>query len=134
MLAKIVFSISCLILFGPYVMNAQESAEFHLSDYKWQNRLLLIFSPSQKDLRYQKQLKALKGKEDDFEDRDMKIFHLKSSGKSFVDEQEVNPSDIEKLHKKYEVTPNNFVVILIGKDGTEKLRTDSVLAVKKLSL
>lgn len=47
MLAKIVLTVFCLTFLGPLIMTAQEPAEIQLSDYKWQNRLLLIFARSQ---------------------------------------------------------------------------------------
>lgn len=132
MLDKIVFSLPWLLLLCPLMLTAQNNREIVISDYRWQNRILLIFTPSAENEQYQKQLTELKNKQEGLKDRDMKIFHLLSTGSSFVDDKTIKTNDVRRLYKKYEVNDNVYAVILIGKDGTEKLRKQEVLSTEKL--
>ena len=132
MLDKILFSLPWFMLLGPLLLSAQSHEKIDLSDYRWQNRLLLIFTPSAENEHYQKQLTELKNKQEGLKDRDMKIFHLVSNGRSFVDDRTINTNNVRQLYRKYDIEEEGFVVILIGKDGTEKLRKQKVLSTEKL--
>jgi predicted transcriptional regulator len=132
MLDKIVFSLPWLLLLCPLMLTAQGNSEIDISDYRWQNRLLLIFTSSVENEQYQKQVTELKNKQEGLKDRDMKIFHLVSNDRSFVDDKTINTNDVRRLYKKYKVKEKGFAVILIGKDGTEKLRKQDALSTEKI--
>lgn len=132
MLAKIVLNIIAVALLLPVVLHAQADEEFQLSHYRWENRLLLIFAPSQKSADYKKQLEELQGREDGMLDRDLKTFRLFTEETSIGDGHEINKEIVESLYRKFDVQPGSFAIILIGKDGTEKLRKESLLNTGKL--
>lgn len=132
MLAKILLNATLISLLFPYMMLAQNESEFQLSDYRWENRLLLVFAPSQENDDYQKQLEELNSNREGVLDRDLKIVHLFSDDASNIDGQQIDDKSTEGIYKKYEVTPGQYTVILIGKDGTEKLRTGNLLTNKEL--
>lgn len=78
----------------------------NLATYRWQKRLLLIFAPTDKNADCQEQLKIKADNIAAFEERDLITIVIKD----------------EKWYKKYGVKPKEFVVILIGKDGSPKIR------------
>lgn len=88
-----------------------------LAAYKWHNRLLLLFAPSQEDARLLQQHKLLQSHTKNLDDRDFRIFTI-----------------VEKspLRSRFQVAPDAFVVILVGKDGTEKLRAETVVEAAKI--
>ncbi|NGP75810.1 DUF4174 domain-containing protein [Balneolaceae bacterium YR4-1] len=132
MLAKILLNATLISLLFPYMMLAQNESEFQLSDYRWENRLLLVFAPSQENDDYQKQLEELNSNREGVLDRDLKIVHLFSDDASNIDGQQIDDKSTEDIYKKYEVTPGQYTVILIGKDGTVKLRTGNLLTNKEV--
>lgn len=132
MFAKIVFTLFTLTLLVPLVMNAQQHSEFQMNDYQWQNRLLLIFAPNQDSRDYEEQMEELNSSEEGMRDRDMRVFHLFRDGSSFGDEQYLTDNSVDALYNKFKVESGSFVVLLIGKDGTEKLRKSGLLKTDKL--
>lgn len=132
MLAKIVFNVFILLLLLPFVMLAQDNGEFQRSDYRWKNRLLFVFAPSQESAEHKEQMKELNSRHEGVLDRDLKIFHFFSDDESYGDGMQIDKKTTEKLYQAYDVNPDRFTVVLIGKDGTEKLRTRGLLKIKQL--
>lgn len=132
MFAKIVLTLFTLIFTAPFIMNAQQSDEFQLDDYQWKNRLVLIFAPAENNRIYKEQIEELNSSAEGMRDRDLKVFHLFREGASFGDEKQLNNSTVDTLYNKFKVEPGNYLIILIGKDGTEKLRKSSLLKTEKL--
>lgn len=131
MFSKILLSgFSCIFLM--MAAQGQERKPDLLFDYQWENRLLLIFAPGQQSELYKRQVRELRGDEPGLKDRDMKIFNLFAEEGSFVGDQPLMTSEAETLYQQYEIAFDEFAVMLIGKDGTEKLRQHSVLATQKL--
>ena len=132
MLAKIVLNmLACSLLF-PVMMFAQDNQEFQLSDYRWQNRLLLVFVPTPENANYRKQIEELNSRKEGLLDRDLKIFHLFPDDASFGDGRQIETKLVNRLYQKYDADPGEYLIILIGKDGTEKLRGSSLLKSDKL--
>ena len=80
-------------------------------------RQLLIFGKSENALLVNQQVQLLNKESSGVEDRDLKIIVVEKN--SF-------------LLKKYKVKLEDFVVILVGKDGFEKYRTKKLLSPEKL--
>ncbi len=93
-----------------------------LSFYKWKNRLLLLFAPSASDEKYEEQIRLLEGLEAEFEDRDLLLGKFLEVETGELDGA-IPPEDAAKQRDAFSVEPDGFVVLLIGKDGTEKFRT-----------
>ena len=80
-------------------------------------RKLLIFSSDAQEQLVQQQLSILNKETIGLQDRAIKIIVVKKD---------------DLLHKKYAVKEGIFMVLLIGKDGTEKFRTVELLLPQKL--
>ncbi len=78
-------------------------------------RQLLIFGDNQPE--FKKQLDLLKQDSIALTDRDL-VIYTHHEGSTF--------------HKKYDIKPDQFAIILIGKDGGEKLRSFTVVQSKTL--
>jgi len=78
------------------------------SDY----RQLLIFGKEQHEILVKAQLNLLEEVKPGMDERDIKI--------TVVDKQ-------SSLYRRYKLTPAVFTVILVGKDDTEKFRTNQLL-------
>ena len=92
------------------------TAEPTLKDYRWKNRVLLIFGDPTTD-KFQAQKTILAGNPEGLEDRDMVI---------------LEPPQTITLAKRYKVDSRNFTVILVGKDGGEKLRQEEPVTLDQL--
>ena len=103
-----------------------------LEDLEWQNRPLFIFAPSTDTDSYREQESRLKGREEGLEDRDMLVFRVVSEGQSRMDDRELTEADETYLRERFDVGPDEFAVILVGKDGTEKMRRGAPVEVDEV--
>lgn len=89
--------------------------EIELNQYLWKNRVLLVF-PGSASLAQREQAEIIASDPDGLNERDLVVV--------LVDDQ--------ATMKRYKVTPGDFTVILLGKDGGEKLRQSQPLKLKDL--
>lgn len=95
---------------------APASAESSLQAYKWENRVLLLFGPgTSSELDRQKLILAADPR--GLEERDMIV---------------LEPSETQDLQARFEINPARFTAILVGKDGGEKLRSNSPITLEEL--
>jgi hypothetical protein len=108
-----------------------ELKQVDLNEYRWKNRLVLIFAPSIEDSFYLKQKSEFKVKVAELIDRDIIMIELLEAGISTIAEIPLNNEQQSFLRKKFEVI-DDFVFILIGKDGTVKLRSQEPVSSEDL--
>lgn len=109
-----------------------QEIEFKLSDHQWQHRIVLIFAPSERSPAYQQQIQAWQADEVGVRDRDLKLVEVLGTGESRVDGQFMTSASAESLRRQFGVTVEEFVVILVGKDGTEKQRSGTPVTLAML--
>jgi hypothetical protein len=110
----------------------EQSRKVDLDQYRWKNRLVLIFAPSSVDDTYLKQKKELAGKSYELQDRDIIIFDLLESGKSTIDKLSLTYEQQSYLREEFEVPEDDFTFFLIGKDGTTILRSNETVPTDNL--
>lgn len=97
-----------------------------LSDYRWERRPLLLFAPTNDDPRLVETLSRIDATRCDFVSRDMVLGQMVDGGTSTLDGQVVDADESRRLRKQFAIGESDFRVLLIGKDGGEKLRVDEV--------
>jgi hypothetical protein len=98
-----------------------------LREYQWKNRLLMVFAPSAQDARYQKLAEELESQMHQVIDRDLLVFHVFDIGQSRVNQTGISEPAVKGLQKHFSITSRQFTVVLVGKDGGEKLRRESAV-------
>ena len=109
---------------SPFTGEAGEDGE--ISRYRWRNRVLLIFTPSWELPAYRTLAEDLKEQHEDVAQTDLVLFTLMGEGQSRVGEEVLSDERAESLRRQFNVNADEFRVVLIGKDGTVKINTDSV--------
>ncbi|MBD1865531.1 MULTISPECIES: DUF4174 domain-containing protein [Trichocoleus] len=102
-----------------------QGVEFRLSDYQWQNRILLVFAPSTGSSDYRQQRQIWQTDQAGVEDRDLKLVAVLETGESQVDGQSISAASADGLRRQFGVSVEEFAAILVGKDGTEKQRSQA---------
>ena len=97
-----------------------------LDDYRWERRPLLLFAPSESDPRLVETLSRIEASRCDFVSRDMVIGLVVTEGNSTLDGQAIDADEARRLADQYAIAQNAFSVVLIGKDGGEKLRVNQI--------
>jgi hypothetical protein len=101
-----------------------------LSDLQWQKRPLLVFAPTQNDVRLQEQIGLLKGAIEGLNERDVHINFISTDEVISATEPRLEEKS-DNLRKRFDIS-DSFAVLLVGKDGTVKLRDTSPVEPKKL--
>jgi hypothetical protein len=119
-----------ILAFNPSLVPAKN--DLRLSDYRWKNRLVLTFSRQESSVDRLRQHKELLADKDGLLERDLLIF-------DFVQDKSVEEllhgrvfSSNDNIWRKFSDKDSPFLVVLIGKDGTMKLRRERVLSKNEL--
>ncbi|MEM7381941.1 MAG: DUF4174 domain-containing protein [Bacteroidota bacterium] len=107
-----------LFLLLPMLFIFKSSAAQELSDYRWENRILLIMDAEKDIPSRQKQINLLKREQVELTERDLLVFVF--TGDSLL------TSEGKPVKMKLKDIPEKSYqgVILIGKDGGEKYRKE----------
>lgn len=100
-------------------------------DYTWKNRLVLLFAPHDSSKLLQQQYTALQSDPEGLNNRDLLIFKVSSDqviGHNIRQGTEV----AQQLRNQYQVGEDDFCAILIGKDGSEKIRKEREIPLNEL--
>jgi hypothetical protein len=97
-----------------------QEVEFRLSGYQWQHRILLVFAPSPDASDYRQQMQIWQTDQAGVEDRHFKLVAVLGTGESQVEGQSISAASADELRRQFGVSVEEFAVILVGKDGTEK--------------
>ncbi|MBH8551856.1 DUF4174 domain-containing protein [Nostocaceae cyanobacterium CENA357] len=97
---------------------------FNLNSYQWKNRLLLVFAPSETSDFYQRQMQLFEEQKAGFPERDLVVVEMFTEGAGRAGEKTLDEADVAQMQKQFNIAPQEFRTILIGKDGKSK-RSDS---------
>ena len=95
-----------------------------LNKYQWKNRLLLLFAPALDEPGYLKLKEDLARQEEEVMDRDLLVFHTLESGETKLGNSPLSKNSGDYLREKYSSKAGTLTVVLIGKDGSVKLRRE----------
>lgn len=100
-----------------------------LKAFQWENRVLLLFGPSGQYPAFQEQQRLFENQEAAFAERDLVL--LAVAGDQPV-KMKKSQEAAASLRERYRVAPNEFTLLLIGKDGGEKFRSAAPVAPEKI--
>lgn len=119
----------CLAFVALFASGAQ-SEPFRLDDLRWKQRVLLVFAPDDSHPHFKQQLQRWQRAEDGMKERDLVWVPLVAGKPTTVLGMDLG-SDVQRsLRIRYRANANSFTVVLLGRDGGEKLhRTEPVEAI-----
>ena len=103
----------------------------NLNEYKWKNRLILIFTQSSDSKNAEEQLNKLKKDTDGLKERKLKIIHS-IPGEYQTVFPEISDWQNSDLYREMKQEKEKFEIILIGLDGGVKLRQTDHLTLSQL--
>ncbi|XP_057552895.1 coiled-coil domain-containing protein 80 [Hippopotamus amphibius kiboko] len=112
----------------------KQSLENFLSRFRWRRRLLVISAPNDEDWAYSQQLAALSGQACNFGLRHITVLKLLGvgeevggvlelfpiNGSSVVEREDVPAHLVKDIRNYFQVSPEYFSMLLVGKDGNVK--------------
>ncbi|XP_078415848.1 coiled-coil domain-containing protein 80 [Cetorhinus maximus] len=110
------------------------SLENFLSRFRWRRRLFIISTPTDEEWAYQHQLYALNSQACNLGLRHLAVLKLMGvgidvggvlelypiNGSATVDREELSQSLVEDIRNYFQVSPEYFSMLLVGKDGNVK--------------
>lgn len=120
-------------IFGALTLSlaAQQIALATLAQLRDQFRPLLIFAPRPDDPRLEIQMRTLQEHAPEAQDRDLAVIALPYQSPP-PSRLQLTPAESEAARRRFGISPGDFAVILLGKDGGEKLRSDKPLSMNRL--
>lgn len=114
----------------PILVMAQssDSLDFRLDAHRWEHRLLLVFVPEDDAEAKVEQENLLAETGDGFRDRDLLLITVQKGTEGTVRKapgaapSAITQAAVDRLYRRIDVPPDEFRVVLVGKDGTEKQR------------
>ncbi|MEQ9300670.1 MAG: DUF4174 domain-containing protein [Cyclobacteriaceae bacterium] len=94
-----------------------------LREYRWKNRIVLIFSVDSSHKQSLTQLNELTSVWEDVEERDMLTFLVRKNRVTDQGDQLISAINAASLRNQFSIAEEEFAVLLIGKDGGVKLRS-----------
>jgi hypothetical protein len=93
-----------------------------LDAYQWKHRLLLIFAPSASHPALRNLQRELREKEAGVLDRDLIVFTAEGDSALRAADRSFPAESVRALRARFGVPIEDYTVVLIGKDGGEKMR------------
>ncbi len=102
------------------------SADDVLAPLRWNSRVLLVFSPHADDPRARETDRRLAQRACDVADRDLAVVRVPHGSEARLEDEPLGPAATARLRERFRVAPGDYTVLLVGKDGGEKLRSQVV--------
>lgn len=112
-----------MILTTLFTLAADQAAAYHLSQHQWRHRLLFLVAHDSNDPDLSAKQREIELQRDALFDRDVRVFLLLPEN-GFVDDDALPTLTVARLREQLEVTPEDRLLILMGKDGGIKRRTE----------
>jgi hypothetical protein len=109
---------------------SQGASFMDLNVYRWKNRLLIIFSPYQGDPDYQSFMKEVQDEKNGVRDRDILVIEILEAGQSRSGSFPLKNDSADFLREYFGIHPGQFCILLIGKDGEEKRRWETMVGLE----
>jgi hypothetical protein len=103
-----------------------------LSSQQWDNRMLLMFAPSQNDPKLQVQKEFLAGQEDRLGAAEVRPIQVIGNGPVRLGAGTSNDVQARNLRARFGVFDELFTIILVGKDGHVRLRSADPLTAQQV--
>ena len=116
-------SIFVLVLAAAFwVYEGRAANAMDLSQFEWQNRLLLLFAPHSENKLFKQLQSEIGTQKYGVKDRDLVIFEVLDTGTSRMNRTPIDRREADALRHNFAVPQNSFTLILVGKDGGVKLK------------
>jgi hypothetical protein len=125
-----IHSVAAALLVSAMAASAQ-SGIVSLRSLRNTSRPLLIFAPSPADPQLEMQLRTLRNNAADVAERDVVVIAVPYQSPSTTQATLTNDA-ATAARRRFRVAPGDFTVILIGKDGGEKLRSHRPISLETL--
>lgn len=102
------------------------STSLRLEELKGSHPIILLFAPSDRSPAYENQV-ALLEEESGLAQAGVMLARIFTDGDSYLDDRKLEPASVDQLRSQFHIDDDMFLLVLIGRDGAEKMRDDAPL-------
>ncbi len=102
------------------------AVDVDLARYRWKNRVVLLFAKSESDATYHAFRRDWSHRSKAVADRDLLLAEVFEESESRLEDTQLSNASAAELRNQFKIDSGTTKFILIGKDGTEKLRKESI--------
>jgi hypothetical protein len=110
----------------PVQLLAQINVEKALSEYAWEKRQIILFSPENLNEDYKQFNRSLLNNKNAIDDRNLQVWRVLPELQVTLDDESKSHLTPEMFYDYFNVGANEFYIILLGYDGAIKLKRSSV--------
>jgi len=118
------FAAIFLFLITLNVWTPRETLSMDLSQFQWENRLLFLFAEDSNDPLFRDLQSQIRAQKAEVDDRDLIVFEVPAKGPARMGTKPLNRQQADSIRNHFDITSNNFSLILVGKDGGIKLKRE----------
>lgn len=115
---------ACLAFLLPGIALAQTEKPMELDELVWKKRVLLLFAPDTNDASFVEQKSIISKNAPGIRERDLVVMELVVGGREERSRQ--------ALLRKFKVPEQGYTLILLGKDGQEKFRSQQPVPMRQV--
>lgn len=104
-----------------------------LKNFQWQNRLILLFAPTSHHPTYLMQLENFQECEAEMDERDIRVLSFFADDYDNNRLLEAETAAIHAIRRRFSAPDDDFLAVLVGKDGTEKQRSTQPLRIDAIN-
>jgi hypothetical protein len=102
--------------------SSHHAVDLDLTDYSWKNRVVLLFAKSERDASHQAFRRDWSRRSEAVADRDLLLVEVYEESDSRLGDNPLSKASATELRDHFGIDSDTTRFILVGKDGTEKLR------------
>ena len=104
-----------------------------LSQHHWNERVILLFANHSEQIDLQTQIDLLTQNKEEVTERALVIYQIFESHVLSPNKKVLTSADAVALRNSHDISSGEaFTFLLIGKDGTEKMRSEKVVSMSRL--
>ena len=107
-------------------------AEGPLGRWKAKHPVLLVFAPAADSAAYTEQALWIEYEKEGFLERGLVLLELFPFDESRAAGEPLDAVDVDVLYKEFGLGPDDFRVVLVGRDGTERVRWREPVPIEQL--
>ena len=116
------FYMACMMLLPMTLQASALSASQALSEFAWEKRQVIVFTPAASDKRLNNFKTIQKAFAEDFAERFLQTWVIEADGDVFLEGKQQTQLTADTFYQRFNVKKDQFRVVLIGYDQGEKLR------------
>jgi hypothetical protein len=115
-------SAACAAVLAAGLFLAAATVSDPLQNLVWERRVLVVLAPTPDDARAAETRRRFDGRTCEAADRDLTMVLAPARGEGRIDERPLTRAEVDTLRARFRAGGKDFLVVLVGKDGGEKLR------------